>query len=141
MTQHRGPSNSVTLIWFCHRSAVRSAEKTRPGGSSAAPVWRSLHIAFNQGLLLNSPFRYSKNSFPLDLLNVRFDIDGLMALCVFVCACLCRGICGATCLSRIGCSEMLSCCRCRGWPVKLLLVSLTFTNTTSCTGSTSELQH
>lgn len=55
--------------------------------------------------------------------------------------CVCRGICGAICLSRIGCSETLSCCSCRGWLVKSLLVSLTSTNTTSCTGSTSELRH
>lgn len=35
---------------------------------------------------------------------------------------------------------MLNCCSCRRWPVKLPPVSLTFTNTTSCTGSPSALQ-
>ncbi|MEQ2167780.1 hypothetical protein GOODEAATRI_007535 [Goodea atripinnis] len=52
--------------------------------------------------------------------------------------CLGQGICEAICLSTIGHSETLSCCSCRGWPAKLLLVSLTFTNTTSCTATQTQ---
>lgn len=54
---------------------------------------------------------------------------------VCLCMCVCREICADTCLSRIGGSRLLSYCSCSGWPVRSPLVSLTSTNTTSCTGS------
>lgn len=57
--------------------------------------------------------------------------------------CLCmfhRGTCGVIWLSKTGSSEMPIRWSFRGWPVKSLLAPLTFTNTTSCTGTTSEPQ-
>lgn len=58
-----------------------------------------------------------------------------------VCMCVSRGIYGVIWLSKTGSLEMLTRWSCRGWLVKLLPASLTFTNTTSCTGTTSVLQH
>lgn len=138
MTQHSGPLNGVTLIWSCHTSAVRSAEETVTG-ESTAPVWWTPHIAVQIDPLVKIP--------PIAVTQTNTDsclfIECLRLIPIHLCVCLCvfcRGICGVICLSRIGCSETLSCCSCRGWPVKLLPASLTFTNTTSCTGSTSESQ-
>lgn len=58
-----------------------------------------------------------------------------------VCMCVSRGIYGVIWLSKTGSFEMLTCWSCRGWLVKSLLASPTFTNTTSCTGTTSVLKH